>query len=49
MVEGCLGAYATLEEAEAGKAQRLEPQNELVIRQDGNVEHPYRVWWEKPA
>lgn len=49
MPDICLGAYATLEDAEAAKAARREPQNELTIRQDGDGEHPFRVWWGRPA
>lgn len=43
--EICLGAYATQADADAAKAARPEPQVELEVRQDGDVEHPYRIWW----
>lgn len=45
----CLGAYATLEEAESAKALRSEPQDELTIREDGDVAHPFRIWWSRPV
>jgi hypothetical protein len=48
MPEICLGAYATLEDAEAAKALRPEPQNELSIVEDGDPEHPFRIWWHRP-
>lgn len=44
----CLGAYPTLQEAEDAMALRPEPQAELDVFQDGDVEHPYRVWWSRP-
>lgn len=43
----CLGAYATLQEAEDALASRREPTNELQILQDGDSEHPYRIWWTR--
>lgn len=49
MPDICLGAYATLEDAESAKAARREPQNELAIRPDGDPEHPYRIWWGRPV
>jgi hypothetical protein len=48
MEEICLGAYATEQEALDAEAARPEPQNELSVRQDGDVEHPWRVWWSRP-
>lgn len=43
----CLGAYATLQEAQDAMAARLEPSNELQVVQDGDPEHPFRVWWAR--
>jgi len=43
----CLGAFATLQDAEDAKSIRVEPQQELEIVQDGDVEHPYRIWWHR--
>jgi hypothetical protein len=48
MEEICLGAYATEQEALDAKALRPEPQNELSIREDGDPEHPWRIWWARP-
>jgi hypothetical protein len=45
MEEICLGAYATEQEALDAKAARAEPQEELAVVQDGDTEHPWRVWW----
>jgi hypothetical protein len=44
----CLGAYATLEEAQAAQAARPEPAEELGIVEDGEGETPFRVWWARP-
>lgn len=49
MPEICLGAYATLEDAEAALAARKEPLEELGILADGDPEHPYRIWWYRPV
>lgn len=50
MIETCLGAYATAEEASDALALRKEPQAELVIRQDGtDGVHLYRIWWVRGA
>lgn len=43
----CLGAYATQQEAEDAKALRLEPQSELFVVEDGDLEHPWRIWWQR--
>jgi hypothetical protein len=48
MEEICLGAYATEQEALDAKALRPEPQDELSIREDGDPEHPWRIWWARP-
>jgi hypothetical protein len=45
----CLGAYATEADAIAAKAERGEPQNELTVVQDGDAEHPWRIWWSRTA
>lgn len=44
----CLGAYATEQDAIDAKALRPEPQEELVITNDGDAEHPWRIWWHRP-
>ena len=44
----CLGAYATEQDALDAKAARSEPQNELFVVEDGDPEHPWRVWWSRP-
>lgn len=43
-----LGAYATEQEAIDAMAQRLEPQDQLSVVQDGDVEHPWRLHWNRP-
>lgn len=45
MADVCLGAYATLQDAEAAMALRVEPAEELTVIEDGEIETPYRVWW----
>lgn len=45
----CLGAFATLEEAEQAKAIRQEPQEQLAVIEDGEAEHPFRVWWNRQS
>lgn len=50
MIETCLGAYATPEEASDALVLRKEPQVELMVRQDGtDGTHPYRIWWVRAA
>jgi len=44
----CLGAYATQQDAEEAKALRPEPSAQLSVVQDGDAEHPWRVWWDRP-
>lgn len=44
----CMGAYATLQEAQDAMALRPEPAAELTVVQDGDAEHPFRVWWGRP-
>lgn len=44
----CMGAYATLQEAEDAKAQRPEPAAQLGVVEDGDPEAPFRVWWYRP-
>ena len=43
----CLGAYATEEDAQAAKLERDLPQQDLTVVQDGDAEHPWRVWWTR--
>jgi hypothetical protein len=43
----CLGAYVTQQDADDAKALRPEPQNELSVMQDGDAEHPWRIWWTR--
>lgn len=43
----CLGAYPTQQDAEDAKALRPEPQAELSVVQDGDAEHPWRIWWAR--
>jgi hypothetical protein len=45
----CLGAYATLQEAEDAKSGRQEPQNQLTILEDGDELTPFRIWWNRTA
>jgi hypothetical protein len=45
----CLGAYATLQDAEDAKAARPEPVEELSVVEDGDAETPFRVWWSRPG
>ena len=40
-----LGAYLTEQDAIDSVAQRTEPQDELVVQQDGDQEHPWRIHW----
>ena len=47
MANICLGAYPTLDEAQAAMAARPEPQGELTILEDGDPEHPWRIWWNR--
>lgn len=44
----CLGAYPTEQDALDAKALRTEPQDELAVVQDGDPEHPWRIWWYRP-
>lgn len=44
----CLGAYATLQDAEAAKAARPEPAEDLRVIEDGESEAAFRVWWSRP-
>ena len=44
----CLGAYPTEQDALDAKAARSEPQGELAVVEDGDPEHPWRVWWSRP-
>lgn len=44
----CMGAYATLQDAEDAKAQRPEPSDQLGVVEDGEPETPFRVWWYRP-
>lgn len=43
----CLGAYATLLEAQGAMGLRTEPVEELQIFEDGDTDHPHRVWWSR--
>lgn len=43
----CLGAFSTLQEAEDAFALRREPADELSIVEDGDAEHPFRIWWSR--
>jgi hypothetical protein len=47
MGDVCLGAYATLQEATEIMALRFEPSAELAIWEDGDSEHPWRIWWTR--
>lgn len=40
-----LGAYATEQDAIDSLSQRTEPQDELIIQQDDDFEHPWRIHW----
>jgi hypothetical protein len=48
MEDICLGAYATEQDALDAKVLRPEPQEELTVLEDGDPEHPWRVWWARP-
>jgi hypothetical protein len=43
----CLGAYETEADAIAAKAERNEPQVELEVIEDGDIAHPWRIWWNR--
>jgi hypothetical protein len=43
----CMGAYVTQQDAEDAKALRPEPQVQLAVVQDGDAEHPWRIWWTR--
>ena len=43
----CLGAYVTEQDALDALASRSEPQSELSVANDGDAEHPWRVWWAR--
>lgn len=43
----CLGAYATEQDALDAIALRSEPNSELSVVNDGDAEHPWRVWWNR--
>lgn len=43
-----LGAYATEQDALDAMPQRPEPQDQLSVVQDGDVEHPWRLHWNRP-
>jgi hypothetical protein len=43
----CLGAFSTLQEAEDVLVLRQEPVAELSIVEDGDAEHPFRIWWTR--
>jgi hypothetical protein len=43
----CLGAYPTMQEAEDARILRPEPQAQLSLMQDGDPEHPWRIWWAR--
>lgn len=45
----CLGAYATLQDAEDAKAARAEPAEALSVIEDGDPEAPFRVWWVRSS
>ena len=47
MEEICLGAFATEEEAQAEMLLRPELAGQMVIRMDGPVDTPWRVWWNR--
>ena len=48
--EICLGAYATSQEALDAKASRPEPEEQLAVIEDNyDPEHPWRLWWFRPA
>lgn len=43
----CLGAYATLAEAEEALGVRPEPTEQLVVVEDGDASAPFRIWWNR--
>lgn len=43
-----LGAYATEQDALDAMAARPEPAEQMVIVQDGDAEHPWRIKWVRP-
>jgi hypothetical protein len=43
----CLGAYATEADAIAAMADRSERQAEMTVVEDGDTEHPWRIWWNR--
>ena len=48
MEEICLGAFATEPEAEQEMLLRPELAGQMFILEDGDIEHPWRVWWRRP-
>jgi hypothetical protein len=44
----CNGAFSTRQEAEDALVLRQEPAAELSIVEDGDAEHPFRIWWNRP-
>ena len=43
----CLGAYVTEAEAQQAMTLRLERQIDLSVANDGDVGHPWRIWWNR--
>lgn len=43
-----LGAYATEQEALDAMAQRPEPPEQIIVVQDDDAEHPWRIKWTRP-
>lgn len=43
-----LGAYATEQEALDAMALRPEPPEQMIVVQDGDAEHPWRIKWIRP-
>lgn len=43
-----LGAYATEQEAIDAMASRSEPPEQMLVVEDGDAEHPWRIRWVRP-
>jgi hypothetical protein len=43
----CLGAYETEADALAAIELRPERQADLEVIEDGDTEHPWRIWWNR--
>ena len=47
MMDVCLGAYVTEQDALDAMALRTEPSAEMFVLDDGDAEHPWRIWWNR--